>query len=89
MSRPPWLGRNEVAEVFGPDADRVDDPDVRQRAPFAQPVDGRGADPQPFGYISHAQQPIAPAMKRDQVRSRRCCRDLRRRSRRERSPDFG
>ena len=80
---------SERVEVGSTDADRVDDADVGQFASFAQPVRGRSADPQLFGYISDAQQPISPTVKRDQVRSRRCCRNLRRRSRRERGSDFG
>jgi hypothetical protein len=71
------------------DSDRIDDPDVGQLPALAQPVDRRRADPQPFGYISHAQQPIAPTVQCDEVLSRRRCRDLGRRSRRERGPAFG
>ena len=58
---------NERVEVRSTDADRVDDSNVRQLNPFTQPIDRRGADPQPFGYISHAQQLTTPAMKRGQV----------------------
>jgi hypothetical protein len=75
-------------QVIGPDPDRVDDSHVWQFATFAEPVDRRRADPQPFGYISHVQQSATPAMKRGQVSRRRCC-DLRRRSGREGDPDFG
>jgi len=80
---------SERVEIRSADSDRVDDPDVGQFAPFAQPIDRRRADPQPFGYISHAQQPIAPAMKRHQVRGRGRCRHLRRRPCREPAPDLG
>src|SRR3954467_6741946 len=70
---PASLGRrcrapgNERVEVPATNSDGVDDADVGQLALFTQPIDGRRAAPQPFGYISHAQQLIAPAMKRDQV----------------------
>jgi hypothetical protein len=89
MSRPPWSRRYEVLEVFGPNADRVDDPDVRQLPGLAQVIDRRCANAELLGDLSHAQQPTAPTVERNQIGRRGRRGYVRRRARRERRPDFG
>jgi len=52
-----------VIEVFPPDADHVDDANVRQHAVSSPLVDRRGAHPDQLRDLAHRAQPLAAARK--------------------------
>jgi hypothetical protein len=52
---------DELVQVIRRYPDRVHDPNVRQLAAVAQPVDGRVANAEVLGDLGYLEQPVAPA----------------------------
>jgi hypothetical protein len=53
---------HERTQVIGPDADRVDDPNVRKVAALAQAVHSGGADAQMLCDLGHPEEATATAV---------------------------
>ena len=55
-------GRDERRQILGRDADRVEDPNVRERAIGAEAVNGRRAQAELLGRLAHRQKSVLPAL---------------------------